>query len=514
MNLRKWTLALLMAFAVITVSCSDDDTVLAPGSIETGIEVNKVELKIGEIKTLSPLCEADGEVVYRWLLNDEVVGANPTYTFEATEAGFYTLTFEVENESGKSSVTYDIAVITQIQIGVNKKARIGETLLLQPTITPNEGLEYKWSLNNETVGEEAEYKFEATNLGDFTVYLEVTSKTDHQLIAYNIEVVGPYTKGVFIVNEGWFGHEPGSVNFWDRESDEIECKVYEKANPGKELGVTTQYACIAEGKLFLVSKDPDHLVVVNSETLLEEGRVSLSMGYTQARGFAYQDNLTGYLSSSDGIYKVDLAQFQMGEKVPEISGEVGKMMVLEGKLFALQSKELFVINISTLAIEKTISLENSASGMVTDKDGKLWVSASTQLVKVDPVSLEVETIDLPNGYAVNKGWVWDAGCLTYSKQENAFFFVEKGGWAARKVAKYDIETKTVETICEIDSDYQIYGAGTFVDPISNKLYVTALKGFGQDAKYNRFYVYALDGTLEKVLNYEHFYFAALCVTNE
>ena len=436
MNLRKWTWALLMALSVFVVSCSDDDTVLAPTEITSGFEKNQVSLNLGESVNLEPKFEAGGDPVYKWELDGKIVADQMVYTLTPSKTGTYKLKFEVSNESGSQSVEY------------------------------------------------------------------------------SIRVYGPYSKGVFIVNEGWFGHEPGSVNFWDRKSDEIECKVYEKANPGKELGVTTQYACIAEGKLFLVSKDPDHLVVVNSETLLEEGRVSLNIGRTQARGFAYQDDKTGYLSSSDGIYKVDLAQFKMGEKVPEISGEVGKMMVLEGKLFALQSNKLFVINTSTLAIEKTISMENSASGMVTDKDGKLWVSASTQLVKVDPVLLEEETIDLPNGYAVNKGFVWDAGCLTYSKQENAFFFVEKGGWAARKVAKYDIETKTVETICEIDSDFQIYGAGTFVDPISNKLYVTALKGFGQDAKYNRFYVYSLDGTLEKVLNYEHFYFAALCVTNE
>jgi len=519
MILRRWTWAILIAMSCLFVGCDDEETIIAPSEIVSGIDNNQIDLKAGESKEFAPAFDANGTLVYQWLLNDKKVSDERTYTFKNEKYGKYTLKFEVSNETGKQSAEYAIRVcgIGDIISDVENNAvkmDMGESKLLKPIFEAEGDLTYRWTLDDKKVSEEKEYTYEGITAGNFKLKFEVSQGEETKSLEYTIKVNGTYSNGVFIVNEGWFGHESGNVNFWDRQSDDIQHKVYEKENSGKNLGVTTQYACINESKLFLVSKDPDNLVVVNSETLKELGRVSLESGSGQARGFAYQDETSGFLSSSDGIYKVDLAQFQMGDKIPEISGEVGKMMVIEGKLFALKANELFVINTTTLALEETLTWEGSAGGMVVDKEGQLWISAGTQLVKVDPSSLEVETIDLPEGFTVNKGWVWDAGCLTYSKEENALFFVKKGGWSAREVARYDIETNTARIICKIDSDYQIYGAGTYVDPVSNKLYVTAIKGFGQDANFNRLYVFDLDGTKEKVLDYEHFYFAALCVANE
>jgi len=393
---------------------------------------------------------------------------------------------------------------------------MGEIVKLSPSFEAEGEPEYLWEMDGKAVSTEAVYNFESSQTGQFKLTFEVSNKSGAQRVDYSVRVYGPYSNGVFIVNEGWFGHETGNVNFWDRQSDDIQHKVYEKENSGKNLGVTTQYACINDSKLFLVSKDPDNLVVVNSETLKEIGRVSLASGSGQARGFAYHDETSGFLSSSDGIYEVDLSQFKLGKKINGISGEVGNMMVLEGKLFALKAKELIVIDIASLKIEKTFTLANNVGGLVKDKDNMLWVGSNSQLLKVNPNDLSSETIDLAEGVSVNSsyGWAWNAGSLTYSKENHSLYFVNGGGWSPRSVGRYNIATKSAEKLFDIDSDYMIYGAGTYVDPVSNKLYVTAIKGFGQAANFNRLYVYNLDGTKEKVLDYEHFYFAALCVANE
>lgn len=439
MILRKMAWALVLAYSLLMVSCSDDDSIKAPSEITTAFENNKLELPIGEIVKLSPSFEAEGEPEYLWELDGKTVSTEAAYDFESSQTGQFKLTFEVSNKSGA------------------------------------------------------------------------------QRVDYAVRVYGPYSSGVFIVNEGWFGHEPGNVNFWDRQSDDIQHKVYEKENPDKQLGVTTQYACINDSKLFLVSKDPDNLVVVNSETLKELGRVSLEKGNSRARGFAYHDATSGFLSSSDGIYEVDLSQYALGNKIDGVSGEVGNLMVLNGKLFALKAKELIVIDIASSKIEKVFTLANNAGGLVKDKDDNIWVAARTQLLKVKSTDLSSELLDLNNGIDINSsyGWAWNSGSLTYSKTNNTLYFMQKGGWSGiRQVSSYNIDTKVAKEVCTIDSDYMIYGAGTYVDPVSNKLYVTAIKGYGQAANFNRLYVYDLDGTQEKVLDYEHFYFAALCVVNE
>lgn len=388
--------------------------------------------------------------------------------------------------------------------------QLGESLNLNPKINTLD-VDYLWTIADNIVSTSAEYSFSASQVGRYTIHYSAKNSAGEVSYDYSVRVLGKYSKGVFIINEGWFGHEQGSINFWDRTSDEILTTVYQNENEGKQLGVTTQYACINAGKLFLVSKNPDHLVVVNSETLIEEGRVALNKAGIQARGFAYQDETTGYLSTTDGVVLVDLKAFTLGDNIAGLTGEVGKMMVLNDKLFALQSKNLYVINTTSLQIEKTIVMDENTSGMLVDKDGLLWVSTSTKLVTINTGSLEVNKFNLPEGILVNKGFVWDAGCLTYSKKDNALFFVNKGGWTARTVAKFDITTSSASIFCEIDSDFQIYGAGTYIDPIANKLYVTALKGWGQNAKVNKLYVYSLNGKKERVIDYGHFYFPALCI---
>ena len=62
-----------------------------------------------------------------------------------------------------------------------------------------------------------------------------------------------YTNGVFIVNEDWFGHSNGSINFINA-NDSIDYNVYKTVNPGEEFGVTSQYGTIYGDNFYIVSK--------------------------------------------------------------------------------------------------------------------------------------------------------------------------------------------------------------------------------------------------------------------
>ncbi len=439
MILRRWVWAILIAMSCLFVGCDKDEAIIAPSEIVSGIENNQVDLKAGEAKLFSPSFDANGTLVYQWLLNGENVSDEKTYEFKSDAYGKHTLKFEVSNEAGK------------------------------------------------------------------------------QAVEYLVSVNGTYSKGVFIVNEGWFGHEAGNVNFWDRESDDIIHKIYEKENPDKKLGVTTQFAYLHNTKLYLVSKAPANLVVVNSATMKELGRLSIEGTNLQARGFVAETDSKGYLSSSDGIFQIDISSYTVGAKLEGISGEVGNMLIVDGKLYALKAKELIIIDTADNTIEKTIPLGDKAGGMIKDKDNNIWIAARKQLLKVNTSDLSSDTIDLNNDIDINPsyGWAWNSGSLTYSKTNNTLYFMKKGGWSGiRTVACYNIATKEAKDLLTIDSDYMIYGAGTYIDPVSDKLYVTAIKGYGQAAKHNRLYIYDLDGNKEKTMDYEHFYFAALCVAND
>ncbi|TKG96316.1 DUF5074 domain-containing protein [Puteibacter caeruleilacunae] len=391
---------------------------------------------------------------------------------------------------------------------------LGESAELTPEFDADDSSVYTWKLDGEVVSTTQDYTFEASNTGSFVLEFKVANEAGTETVEYAVRVYGPYSKGIFIVNEGWFGHEPGSVNFWDRESDELVKNAYKKENPNNELGVTTQYACVYNYKLFLVSKVAPHLVVVNAETLKEIGRADLPEGAGQARGFVAIDDTKGYLSTSDGIYPVDLTNFQLGDKIEGVGGEVGNMLVAKEKLFALQSSKVEILNTTDNTVEKTVALPNTAGGMVQDKDGIIWVGAKTNLVKINPSDLTEETIDLPEGISVNSsyGFAWNAGSLTYCKENNTLYFAHSGGWSVKSVDCYNITAGTAKQFVELSDGYTLYGAGVYVDPVANKIYMTATKGWSFDN--NRFFVYALDGTQEKTIDYDHYWFPALMVAGE
>lgn len=54
-----------------------------------------------------------------------------------------------------------------------------------------------------------------------------------------------YTQGVFILNEDWFGHNNSTINFMTSSGD-FAYKIFQTANPGKELGCTSQFGTILE----------------------------------------------------------------------------------------------------------------------------------------------------------------------------------------------------------------------------------------------------------------------------
>ncbi|MFA8436753.1 MAG: DUF5074 domain-containing protein [Marinifilaceae bacterium] len=399
----------------------------------------------------------------------------------------------------------------------------GESVDLIPDFDCSGSAAYKWILNGETVSNQPVYEFHADEPGLYDMRFEVANELGSRQLNYSLRVAGKYSSGVFIVNEGWFGHEPGSVHFWDRSSSQLQTNIFQNENPGKDLGITTQYACVQNGKFYLVSKgyntNKGCLVVANAATLKEEGRVLLPNG--QCRAFVALDDQVGFLSTGglgtangSGIYQVNLKNYTLGAALNGVGNqEVGNMMIASGKLFALKAQELLIYDIGSRSVYRTISLPANAGGMVKDKDGMIWVGAGASLLKVNPSNCSHEFISL-SGASVNAsyGWAWNAGSLTYSKTNHSLYFVNGGGWAPKSVGRFNIATRRAEDLFSIDPDYQIYGAGTYVDPVANKLYVTALKGFGQDAKYNRLYVYSLDGYKERVLNYGHFYFSALCIS--
>lgn len=336
-----------------------------------------------------------------------------------------------------------------------------------------------------------------------------------------------YTKGTFIVNEDWYGHQNSTINFLTNDGEWIY-RVVQKENPGVELGCTAQYGQIYGDKFYVMSKqekDPGASVVggrvniLNAQTMKMEKQIqTISIGdngtsNADGRAFLGVDEHKGYVGTSNGIFILDLDKQEItgsiegttnggGSAYEQLySGQIGSMIRVNDRVFAVHQKSgLLVIDANTDKVEKAIaSPEGWGFGsVVLSKDGNLWLSlaatsgsgqADNRIVKLNPNTLEQNIIDLPEDIygPANSWYAWTPDCFCASNQQNVLYW--NGGsnsWFSNyTIYKYDIDSNKFSKYLDYTDaadGFYIYGCSFRIDPVSDDAYVSLFKGFG-DATY-------------------------------
>lgn len=332
-----------------------------------------------------------------------------------------------------------------------------------------------------------------------------------------------YTKGTFIVNEDWYGHQNSTVNFLTDEGEWIY-RVVQKENPGVELGCTNQYGTIYGDKFYFIAKqakDPGasitggRITVCDAKTMkvlkqienisVDDKGTSIADG----RGFLGVDEHKGYVGTSNGIYILDLDKLEITGSVSGTGngsddpyqqlygGQIGNMVRVNDLVFAVHQKNgLLVINPATDEVEQAVEAPEGwgFGSVVLSKDGNLWLSlaassgsgqADTRIVRLNPATLEQSIIECPDGIfgPANSWYAWTPDCFCASKQNNVLYW--NGGnsswFSGKAVYKYDINSNTFSTFIDYNDDtdgWQIYGCSFRVDPVTDEAIVSLYKGFG------------------------------------
>jgi len=262
-----------------------------------------------------------------------------------------------------------------------------------------------------------------------------------------------YTDGTIILNEEWFGHTNGGLNYITPEGT-MMYQAYERENPGMSFGCTSQYGTIWAGKLLVASKqavdkgDPlpggGRLVVADANTLKRIGSIDDLM-YGEETKSADGRAIVGatptkiYVGSSNGIYVVDLNNIAVIGKVHGsestsdlYSGQIGDMVRAGKYVFAIkQSAGTFVIDIDKDQIIKQFA-DPTVQGITQSADGNVWVSCiengCTKFVCINPETLEEvteNTVIMPESIGtVSCSWgAWRTTQFFSSKSKNELWFV-------------------------------------------------------------------------------------------
>lgn len=343
-----------------------------------------------------------------------------------------------------------------------------------------------------------------------------------------------YTQGVFFVNEDWYGHQNSSVNFLSNDG-EWTYRVFQKANPGKELGCTSQFGTIYEGKFYIVSKqekDPgasvtgSRLVVCDAKTMkcLKEFQTIATneqgKSIADGRSFVGVNEKKGYIGTSNGVWIYDIEKMEIGGQIngtgnPNSSGygqlyyaQIGNMIRTGDYVFAVHQQDgIKVIDAETDQLVTTIVppkyIENSQTkscgfgSIVQSKDGNLWVSMAANtngtgstlpyMLKLNPVTFQIDSIHIPveNGIEeISNSWyAWTADGFCASTQQNKIYWSGNNGnswFKGRRIFCYDIDSDMFSKVFDfeiIPGQWVLYGAGFRIHPETDELYCSLFHDF-------------------------------------
>lgn len=328
---------------------------------------------------------------------------------------------------------------------------------------------------------------------------------------------------LYVVNEGWFGHETGSVNLIDLEGDKIQYRLYFSSENGVSLGETTQYGVMYDGWLYLVSKGSSHdagvLVRVNTDTDETEVVVNdFEEEGVQAAAYCPVNCDKGFLSSDKGLYVVDVVERQcVLVDTPfdtESRPQFGDMVCACDYLFAVaRGRGVVVVDCSSFEVVATFDFPEISS-VFLGADGFVYAAIDNpnmEFVRINPSTIGLFQINAGGvkDVAIANSWdSWRSGYVA-TTDDNVLYYVSKSGG----INTFDLESfELAENAIDIPDALKIYG-GLRCSPDSNRLYVSVV----DEMWGNYVLVYSLQtGNLIKKysLDYATFWFPALLVCRD
>ena len=333
-----------------------------------------------------------------------------------------------------------------------------------------------------------------------------------------------YTKGVFMVNEDWFGHNNSTTNYLTRDGK----FVY---NNTTEIGATACFGAAWGNRYYIIAKqakdggaqvEGGRITVCDANTMRIIKQIK-DIGGKDGRSFCGVDEHKAYVSTTGGIYTLNLDELTVGTAVKNADGsdanlgECGNMVRLGDYVYATEyGKSLRIIDCNTDRIVATISSAKVYS-ITMSKDGQLWVSTDKGISRVNTESRQLEEIALPSGISVpaNSSYAWNPDGLCASLQNNVIYWTSASGWNTTTIFKYDIDNNEFAKVVDLTNDankWVMYSTSNLrVDPVTDNLYVSLFKGWGSQDYAVRIYDNKGTQLNEYELTQKNFWFPGMFV---
>ncbi len=324
-----------------------------------------------------------------------------------------------------------------------------------------------------------------------------------------------FQNGIFILNEDWYGHNASSVNFYSYDTGEITYNAYQEANPGKTLGNTSQFAELNGGNLYVCSKQNysttgGRFIVADAKTLKSKASFD-KVGSGDTRAYLTVSDSKGFIGATDGIHPFDIATMTIGDAVAGTAGQTyssqpGNMVYYQGKLLvAVQGKGLYVIDVASNQLLKTVAVDNIASVFAVNDQlvasvnncsfGVPSASNTEQFVLLDGSTFEPATTQTVPMASQNTWMAWKNATPAIDEANSTLYYSPAEG--SNYICKYNLKTQEfTQKFITFDDGQAMYGSVVGYDKANNYIVATTFEDYSSQNYYLNIYS-AADGSKVK-----------------
>lgn len=280
--------------------------------------------------------------------------------------------------------------------------------------------------------------------------------------------------GVYILNEGNFRGNNGSLSFYSYDSTKIFNDIFNTVN-GKTLGDIPNAMVIKGDKAFILVNNSGKIEVVDPSTIQSRATIK---GLISPRNIAVINDNKAYVTSlySDSVAIVSLIDFSIQGYIN--LRRTSEAIVLAGSKAYISNwaggNEIMVVNTINDGVLDSIKVGTEPESMAIDRNGMIWVLCNggwmrqnnAELVKINPYTDVVEqTLIFPSKEA-------SPTCLRIDGLRQTLYYLENG------VKSMDINGGLPGgSLIEQKSDQYFYKLA--INPINGDIFVTDAVDFAQ-----------------------------------
>lgn len=360
-----------------------------------------------------------------------------------------------------------------------------------------------WAVNGAKAAEGATFDFTTAHPGKY----EVTLTVDGKSVKHTYTVAPRFSEGAFLLNEGNFGNETGSLTYIHPSKKLVIDQAYYRVN-GTKLGNVCQDLAFGNDQIYILSQlgpknGGEGLLTIARSNSLEKVKVYNDEALAQStpthiavlRDHIYiRTERDGILrgSSEGGFTPITGTKKALKQRMAQI-GE---------RIFAL-TKDNKILMIQGTQVVRELDLSPAKpSGIAVSHDGKLWVSTTSPnaILKVDPtpdnfVALDTHILDKSISATGPESWQRTTSSAFFAHGDKLYFTGQSSviychDFATSKTSQV-IDVKTIDGV---GTSANMYYNSLGVDPSTGELYYAAFEGYSTYNKKNVTMVLKADGT--------------------